>query len=507
MADGAARHVEYASLNPTHHASPSRPAAEPTAKIATHRVATGAWVLCGIVLVSLAVSITGITWGAPSVWHPDELVYRVNHAIVTGYDGFFDRTNFDYPSLPKHIMYGLGRLVYAAGGTAETFVLAARLVSAGLGGVVVILAYLIAVQAGATWRGAAVAALLTGLCSLLVINTHFAHNDAYLVAFTTLAVYCVLRYQAVGNGRWLWWSFAAVGLAASSKYNGASLAVVPILAGVARRGTGGAGLARLASTMGIGIACMIAAYVTGTPRALIAPADYVRGVWPALLNHRNFDRTEDSVVGALGQWAVMAEAFGMPMMVLAAVTCLWSGQMILTGRDADPARRRSLTTIAAAGLALNAPLWFSYNYPPRFLLPLVPLLGALVGIAFDSARAEAGKRRLRSTFGIACMAVIAYSGARSVSVALLFLNDARITLGQTIDALPADAVIAYGGRFGQGGFGGGHTFFKLALNIAAARQVGPFPDNWRLTYLPGQAQEPRRPEEIANEVELEQSCA
>jgi hypothetical protein len=304
--------------------------------------------------VSLAASTAGISWTAPSVWHPDELVYRVNYTIVTGDDGFFDRTNFDYPSLPKHVLYGVGSLVYAAGGTAPAFVVVARLVSAGLGAAIVILTYLIAGQAGATWRGAAVAALLTALCSLLVINTHFAHNDAYLAAFTTLAAYCALRYQNDGHPRWLWGSFAAVGLATSSKYNGASV---------------------------------------------------------------------------------------------------------------------------------------------------------LIGLAVDTVRADIADRRLRLALRALCIAVIAYSGARSVSVALLFLNDARISLAQTLATLPGDTVIAYGGRFGQGGVGGGRTFFKLGLNIAPTRQIGPFPDNWRVTYLPGQQPALRRPDEIASGDAIEQSCA
>jgi hypothetical protein len=45
--------------------------------------------------------------------NPDELVHRVAKALIGRWE--FDTTNFDYPSLPKYVMFGVGKLVYGIG--------------------------------------------------------------------------------------------------------------------------------------------------------------------------------------------------------------------------------------------------------------------------------------------------------------------------------------------------------------------------------------------------------
>jgi len=50
-------------------------------------------------LLFLLVTIPGISWGAPSLWNPDELFWRVNMAL--GGEMKFDETepDYNYPSL------------------------------------------------------------------------------------------------------------------------------------------------------------------------------------------------------------------------------------------------------------------------------------------------------------------------------------------------------------------------------------------------------------------------
>ena len=95
-------------------------------------------------LLFLLVTVPGISWGAPSLWNPDELVWRVNMAL--GGEMKFDETepDFNYPSLPKHIMYGIGWLVSQAEGSTADIIVSARLISVLLGGLTVILIYSIA---------------------------------------------------------------------------------------------------------------------------------------------------------------------------------------------------------------------------------------------------------------------------------------------------------------------------------------------------------------------------
>ena len=81
-------------------------------------------------LVFLAVTLPGISWGAPNVWHPDEIVVRSIKALHGEWK--FSETNFDYPDLPQYTMYWLGKLVLALGYGDSQILVTARVLSAVL---------------------------------------------------------------------------------------------------------------------------------------------------------------------------------------------------------------------------------------------------------------------------------------------------------------------------------------------------------------------------------------
>jgi hypothetical protein len=54
--------------------------------------------------VFLAFTLPGISWGAPSIWHPDEVVYIAIHALQGQTE--FDSSNFNHPHLPIYMMLG-----------------------------------------------------------------------------------------------------------------------------------------------------------------------------------------------------------------------------------------------------------------------------------------------------------------------------------------------------------------------------------------------------------------
>ena len=88
-----------------------------------------------IFLFFLAVSLPGGSWGAPALWNPDELVWRVDMALNGNM--VFDSTepDFNYPSLPKYLMYAIGTLTYGLGRSSFAFIVAARAFSAFLGAI------------------------------------------------------------------------------------------------------------------------------------------------------------------------------------------------------------------------------------------------------------------------------------------------------------------------------------------------------------------------------------
>ncbi len=67
----------------------------------------------GLFLLFLVFTLPGISWGAPSAWHPDEIVVRSINALSSGYQ--FSEINFDYPDLPQYAMFFLGKVVFALG--------------------------------------------------------------------------------------------------------------------------------------------------------------------------------------------------------------------------------------------------------------------------------------------------------------------------------------------------------------------------------------------------------
>ena len=177
--------------------------------------------------VFIGLTVPGIAWGTPDLWHPDEIIRRVISALQGEWR--FDETNFDYPSLPKYVMYGLGSVMFSRGYSVQQFIIAARFVSVLLGaGVIGITFQIIKMQSGKLYP-AIIGVLLLLTNQHLAINARWAHNDLYVTFFVTLSVYWLQKFSHSDQKLWLYGTFFAIGLAASSKYNGGSLLAAPVL--------------------------------------------------------------------------------------------------------------------------------------------------------------------------------------------------------------------------------------------------------------------------------------
>ncbi|HKJ40313.1 MAG TPA: phospholipid carrier-dependent glycosyltransferase, partial [Anaerolineales bacterium] len=186
------------------------------------------WIIpLGLFIIFLAFTLSGITWGAPSTWHPDEIVVRSIKALHGEWK--FSETNFDYPDLPQYTMLFLGKLLLTLGKSDGDILIASRVLSAVLAGLTVVLTYNIARRIGGSVLTAGLSGLLLISVSEMPHNGRFAHNDTYLVFFVTLSVLCLLNYVNHRNKLWLYASFLTVGMAASSKYIGGSLVLAPLI--------------------------------------------------------------------------------------------------------------------------------------------------------------------------------------------------------------------------------------------------------------------------------------
>ncbi|MBV6397555.1 MAG: hypothetical protein HFACDABA_03169 [Anaerolineales bacterium] len=394
-------------------------------------------------LFFIAVSLPGISWGAPALWNPDELVWRVNDALHG--ETIFDVTepDFNYPSLPKHIMYIVGLITYGMGQSDYAFIVAARLISQLLGALVAALVYFIARRIGAGKWTASLAGALYIFSGVVSANARFAHNDLYVQFFTVLCLYFTLSYHYTGSQKWLHLAFLSVGLATSSKYTGASMTLLPL--GVfltahwkrLRRDW-----LRLLPTLVLGALLVIVGYGLGTPRLFTAPLDYLPQAIAAALRFSQYGYFSGTPIGLYGQWRVFADGVGWFIYYLFLLGFIWFAvrtALHYSGKLRMDPRMASGTLILLMNVILfDLPFLVSINYVPRHFIPFVPLLSILGAGCFEEIL-QWTKTRQSKMIQIGAVTVLAiglfYSALRLVSISLLFLNDARIPASQYLDGV------------------------------------------------------------------------
>ena len=394
-------------------------------------------------LLFIAVSVPGVSWGAPALWNPDELVWRVNDALHG--ETIFDVTepDFNYPSLPKHVMYVIGMVTYGTGQSDFAFIVSARLFSVLLGGLVAVLVYVIARRIGASKWTATLAGVIYILSGVVSANARFAHNDLYLQFFTVLCLYFALSYHYTGSRTWLFLSFLAVGMATSSKYTGASMVLLPVGILLTRHWkTLRRDWFRLLSTLVLGAALVILGYGLGTPRLLTSPVDYLSNAIPAALRFSQYGYFSGTPIGLVGQWAVLEDGVGWFAYYLFLAGFIWFSVRAVLHHFG---KTRMETGVASGILILlmnvvlfDLPFLVSINYVPRHFIPFVPILSILgawfLEEIFQFAKSRQWKYFQPAAITILCLGLV-YSGLRLVSISLLFMNDARIPASQYIDGI------------------------------------------------------------------------
>jgi 4-amino-4-deoxy-L-arabinose transferase-like glycosyltransferase len=418
-------------------------------------------------VVFLAFTLPGISWGAPSVWHPDEIVVRSMKALDGEWK--FSETNFDYPDLPQYTMYWLGKLVLALGYGKTQVLVSARVLSAVLAGLVIVLAYLIARRAGGSIAAGGLSGLFLLCVSEMVHNGHFAHNDTYVMFFTTLSILLLLQYHHRGHRGWLYAAFLTTGMAASSKYIGGSLAIAPLVYYLfSQRKIFRSQLFSILETLFVSVVLTFLGYAIGTPKALFWMTYYFKRVLTALGWQINYGHIPGAVRGAIGQYQVLLNGLGLAIFLLFATGFIWALLQVIQAY-----RRKTLTHDSQAAnfsvlflalLALDLPMMVSYNYQFRYFLTILPVLAVFSGFFVDwiYERAAQSGRRLYSGLVIAGVALIVlFSFARLLSTAMLFMNDARSPAGVFVQTLPADASLEhtyYPPRFPAGHFAREHNY-------------------------------------------------
>ena len=399
-----------------------------------------------IFLLFLAASLPGVDWGVPALWNPDEMIWRVDSALRG--EIIFDETepDFNYPSLPKYVMFGIGKIVYGLGGTPSDFYISARSFSALLGAVAGVLVYFMARSIGVDVLTSALAGLLYVASGVAAANGRFAHNDLYLQLFSVLCVYFVIKYQFTKARLWLYGSFFSVGLAASSKFTGGSLLLVPLFVFVfmnwneVRRNW-----LQSFEMLFIGGALSFGGYILGTPKALLWMAYYFKRVIPALQRYPQYGFNSGTPIGLFGQWPVFEDAVGTFAYYIFILCFIWFVAKIILwklGRlQMDETQAQAIMILAATVLLFDLPFMISINYIPRYFIPFVPFL-SILGALFIKEIVEIAKAKnwkyVPQIVSVLLVVGITYSMLRLASTALLFMNDARMPASEFVANLPGE---------------------------------------------------------------------
>jgi len=389
-------------------------------------------------IIFLSVTLPGISWGAPSIWHPDEIVYIAIHALQGQTE--FDSSNFNHPHLPIYMMLGLGKILIALGQTEKEVLIAARILSAVLVGLTIVLSYVIPRRMGYNAVVAGLSGLLLLSVSVMSQYGRFAHNDTYVTFFTTLTIFFLIQYKTSDHRGWLYAAFFASGLAISSKYSAISLAIVPGLVYLwTMRNVLLKHTLRVLETLFIGGALTYLGYAAGTPKALLWMAFYFKRLIPALIYNANYGREPSSIKGIIGQYAVFADGIGMPMFLLFIAAFLWGSFKVLQAYRAKSNAETHRAILLFSIFIIDLPIMQSYNYPIRFFLPLIPLFAILSALFINDlyglARQNVNPLYARLVaWGLTIIIVLSF--ARVISVMFLFLNDSRIPASTFIATLP-----------------------------------------------------------------------
>lgn len=392
----------------------------------------------------LAFTLPGISWGAPGIWHPDEVVYIAIKALYEGTD--FDASNFNHPHLPIYAMLGLGKTLVALGQTDKEVLIGARVLSAGLAGLTIVLAYLIPRRMGKNIYVSALSGLLLLSVSEMSHNGRFAHNDTFVTFFCALTIFLLVQYLNKDHKGWLYAAFFASGMAVSSKYIAITLAIVPaILYLWTKRESFFKRTLEIFEMLFIGCTLTYLGYAVGTPKALTWMAYYFKRLIPALIYNSNYGVQPDSVRGILGQYPIFLDGVGIPLFLLFITAFMWGSYKVLSAYRAKSLNvelRRALLLFSI--LVIDLPIMASYNYPIRFFLPLMPFFAILSALFISDVYALAKQNSMyQKLIGASLTLILVFSLARLISVMLLFMNDARIPATRFVASLPVGASLEH----------------------------------------------------------------
>ena len=372
------------------------------ASVAARRAALlPALAILAIVAVGAALRLSGIAFGDPFVYHPDEWIVA-RPAMTMAATGEWNHHTFYYPGLLIDLEAVAAGLLHAPGGASLAtgqpwlylnefvpdqfgYVLAGRLLVALLG-VATILVVFETTRRLAGRAGALAAAAIVTIVPLAVEHAHYLTTD---VPMTFLCALCLLATVVASRSqRSRWWLVAALiaGLAGSTKWNGLAVAAVPLLAYMATRFDRAHPLSIVRDPIPFAmVGATIVGFVVPTPALVLAPAEVISRLSSSAAIYAVPDprQTQDTISFNLG---VLVGTLG-PVL-------LWSvaGMIVILARLRREPAARAAVSVPAFIVGYFVLACLPQRYYARNLLPIVPYLAVSAGIALAALLAQVRRR-------------------------------------------------------------------------------------------------------------------
>ncbi len=222
--------------------------------------------LLAIGAVGFVLRFVGLGWGLPYSMHPDEslildIAQRLSFTDLR--PGFYN-----YPGFFVYQLMVMVKLVAAWGGDNAQLILAARVFTALYGWATIWIVYLLGVRLAGRSTGV-IAAALFAVTGVATLHSHYAVTDTPMTALAIATVWLTVRAGQRLSYREMAFAAVVAGLAVSTKYSAAPVALIPGFGFLALAARGRLSMRRRAAGFVAMGAIAVAAFLITSPYTLL----------------------------------------------------------------------------------------------------------------------------------------------------------------------------------------------------------------------------------------------
>jgi 4-amino-4-deoxy-L-arabinose transferase-like glycosyltransferase len=400
------------------------------------------WAIAAIVIVAAVARLWGIHFGLPYLnARPDEGTIV---SIAGGmYHGDLNPHFFNYPALFMTSVAAVLLLFPDLSGTTTPYMIA-RSLSAGAGIASVLVLFRIGQRLFGQAAGLASAALLA-VAFLHVRDSHFGVTDVPMTFLVLVALWFMIRVSESARTRDVVAAGVASGLATSTKYNAALLALPALFAIFMNRREDDDPLRDRASRTALFGCTMAGAFLLTSPFSLFEFREFIADV---TFESRHLAAGHKVVLGRGWIYHVTSSlryGIGFPFLVTGIL-----GLLLLIVRD-----RRNGALVAAFPLSYYLLVGSGYTVFVRYIIPVVPFLCLTAGYAVTEGAAWVSARTGRAFWkpAVAALSVVCLAWPSAQSVVsfnrLISRTDSRVVARQWLERhVPPGRTIAQLGTDG-----------------------------------------------------------